>query len=212
MSNLGCTDYSEVSEIKTHSTVATPPHSLVVENITSDCCNLRWKEPLEFNGEIPQNYVVEISEEEQSYGIVYNGPNLEYITMIFVLIFNVFRCNINKLKPNTNYRIRINCKSAAGTSQYSDILYFSTSQSVPGRCTNPILKKNKTVMKNEIDLCWSIDIDEKIDIIGFKLEMKKESNYINKENDFIDIYDGKNQYCHVDGLNPGETYLYKSFL
>lgn len=79
MSNLGSTDYSEVSEIKTHSAVTTPPHSLIVENITSNSCKLKWKEPLEFNGEIPQHYVVEISEENENFTIYYNGPNLKYI-------------------------------------------------------------------------------------------------------------------------------------
>lgn len=59
-------------------------------------------------------------------------------------------------------------------------------------------------MKNEIDLCWSIENDEKIEILGFILEMTKE----NSKNGFKAIYNGKNQYFHVNDLNPGELYLY----
>lgn len=91
MSSLGSSEYSDVSEIKTYTSINNPPRELTVSNINSGGCYLEWKEPEGYEeNECPANYMVEVSENDDWYSIYYAGPKTQYIYYALLLFLMFF--------------------------------------------------------------------------------------------------------------------------
>lgn len=146
---------------------------------------VRWEPPADRGGADIKTYYLEISSGAR-FDQVYCGSETETVC--------------DRLSPGTTYQLRVICEGPAGSSGYSDYLTVTTEPVVPGPPPTPELANQPGPFAAV--LRW-----EKPDYNGgapvTQYEMDVEGGTPRRREQ---AYLGKEQYCVVKDLLPGETY------
>lgn len=145
---------------------------------------VKWDQPVDTGGAEINLYHLEISS-GGVYERIYSGRESEAV--------------IERLSPGTTYQIRVLCEGPGGISAFSDLSLVTTEPEVPGAPPRPHC--NGAPTPYAACLIW-----EKPDYNGGApvLEYEMEVEMTNKSRN--SCYRGKDQFCVVKDLRPGEMY------
>lgn len=145
---------------------------------------VKWDPPVDTGGAEINLYHLEISS-GAIYERIYSGKESEAM--------------IDRLSPGTTYQIRVLCEGPGGISAFSDQSLVTTEPEVPGAPPRPHC--NGAPTPYAACLIW-----EKPDYNGGApvLEYEMEVEMTNKSRN--SCYRGKDQFCVVKDLRPGEMY------
>lgn len=107
------------------------------------------------------------------------------------------------LEPGTLYRLRVNCTSCGGTSDFSEVTTVTTAALCPGMCEPPRLHgKPKAISAH---LRWGTSSSTGgAPVTAYELQVSEEDDSHSRT-----AYRGPDMDCTVAGLLPGRTYLFR---
>jgi len=181
INSAGASAYSCNVSMVTPASAPAVPHSLLVYHSTSSSLSVKWKKPSD-HGEAITHYNVEWGLNEKELSSV---------------IADKRRINLNDLKPDTSYSIRVQAENAMGKGQFTPVLKVATRPLPPAppklECVN--------ISHNQMKLRWG---DSKITIgTNYVLEME------NSRKVWYQVYNGNNHSYKASKLIENMEYRYR---
>merc|ERR1719228_2377776 len=181
INSAGASAYSCNVSMVTPASAPAVPHSLLVYHSTSSSLGIKWKKPSD-HGEAITHYNVEWGLNEKELSSV---------------IADKRRINLNDLKPDTSYSIRVQAENAMGKGQFTPVLKVATKPLPPAppklECVN--------ISHNQMKLRWG---DSKITIgTNYILEME------NSRKIWYQVYNGNNHSYKASKLIENMEYRYR---
>ncbi|XP_046705382.1 fibronectin type-III domain-containing protein 3A-like isoform X1 [Silurus meridionalis] len=154
------------------------PHSLHVV----------WEAP-EDDGGLPITlYVLELSQSDHQWDVVYRGPLRHHVC--------------EGLQEGRWYKLRVYCESLGGQSQVSESFCVQMAPLPPGPCQ--ALRPAEGATSSEISLSWDPPVcDGGAAVSMYCVEMAQ-----SVEDSQQQVFQGSDPYCTVGQLHPGTTYLF----
>lgn len=166
---------------------ARPTRPIIKGKVHAHSFKLKW-EPGEKTGrsEITQ-YNLEISS-GSDFKIIYQGLETETVC--------------DKLTPGTTYQVRVNCVSAGGVSNFSDICTVTTDAIRPGQCSQ--LKVVGKPLANSVTIRW-VEPDDNggAPVLQYEIEMTSPDGSKSL------FHTNKVTECSVKNLSPGCDYVFQ---
>ncbi|XP_062856456.1 fibronectin type-III domain-containing protein 3A-like [Trichomycterus rosablanca] len=154
------------------------PHSLHVV----------WEAPENDGGSPVTQYILELSQNEHQWDVVYRGPVRQHIC--------------EDLLEGSWYQLRVYCESLGGQSETSEILSVQIAPLPPGPCQ--MLHPAGEATSTEISLSWDPPrCDGGAVVTQYCVEMAESVDGSHHE-----VFQGSEPFCTVNQLNPGTTYLF----
>ncbi|XP_063699052.1 fibronectin type-III domain-containing protein 3A isoform X2 [Culicoides brevitarsis] len=164
-----------------------PNKPQVKGKIQATSFRVRWDPPHDRGGADIKLYYLEISS-GAGFESVYVGPETEALC--------------DRLSPGTTYQVRVMCEGPAGMSGSSDYCTITTEPVVPNAPPCPYLA-NQPGPYAAILRYDKPDYNGGAPVTSFEVEVEGSNN--NKPRELA--YSGKEQFCVVKDLRPGETYV-----
>ncbi|XP_050695268.1 fibronectin type-III domain-containing protein 3A-like isoform X4 [Eriocheir sinensis] len=183
----GSSPFSEVTTYPTLPDRPKPPSPPSVKGRPkSSRLIVTWGPPVDNGGSQITSYRLEF-DRGSGFECIYSGEKME--------------AECTDLSPGKNYRVRVQCKSAGGKSDYSEVSTVTTEAVCPGVCHPPrLLGKPKA---SQLQLKW---IDPEYDggapVLEFHIDMTA------PDNDRRQVYCGRDHECTVASLLPGRPYIF----
>ncbi|XP_062549299.1 fibronectin type-III domain-containing protein 3a-like isoform X1 [Armigeres subalbatus] len=145
---------------------------------------VKWDPPVDTGGADINLYHLEISS-GAIYERIYTGKESETI--------------IDRLSPGTTYQIRVLCEGPGGISAFSDLSLVTTEPEAPGAPPRP--RCNGAPTPYAACLIWEKpDYNGGAPVLEYEMEVEMTNRSRNS------CYRGKDQFCVVKDLRPGEMY------
>lgn len=161
-----------------------PTKPQVKGKIHATAFKVKWDPPLDTGGAEISVYHLEISS-GSVYERIYSGKESETL--------------IDRLSPGTTYHIRVLCEGPGGSSACSDPCLVTTEPVVPRAPQRPYCKSTPTPYA--ACLSWDKpDYNGGAPILEYEMEVEMTNKTRNS------CYRGKDQFCVVKDLRPGEMY------
>lgn len=145
-----------------------------------------WGSPSDNGGAPVSSYRLEL-DRGSGFECIYSGEKLE--------------AECTDLSPGKSYRVRVQCKSPGGKSDWSEVSTVTTEAVCPGVCHPPrLLGKPKA---SQLQLKWGDpDYDGGAPVLEFHIDMTA------PDNDRRQVYRGRDHECTVASLLPGRPYIF----
>nr|XP_029720217.1 fibronectin type-III domain-containing protein 3a isoform X1 [Aedes albopictus] len=181
----GVSPFSKEVVFKTMPSCPTRPAKPQVKGkIHATGFKVKWDPPVDTGGAEINLYHLEISS-GATYERIYSGRESE--TMI------------ERLSPGTTYQIRVLCEGPGGISAFSDLSLVTTEPEVPGAPPRPHC--NGAPTPYAACLIWDKpDYNGGAPVLEYEMEVEMTNKSRNS------CYRGKDQFCVVKDLRPGEMY------
>eukprot|EP00794_Sanderia_malayensis_P011063 gene11063-12231_t len=153
-----------------------------------------WEPPKDTGGPEISDYVLEICDTKDGDFIeVFRGQKTESI--------------VTGLIPGRTYKLRVFGMGSGGKSLPSPMAQITTLPVCPCKASPPKLSTKHKQEPASIHLEWaSPSEDGGSPIVNYLVRMR---GLAEQDEDFRDIYDGPKRQCSINGLQPGERYLFK---
>ncbi|KAK8391572.1 hypothetical protein O3P69_017245 [Scylla paramamosain] len=183
----GSSPFSEVATYPTLPDRPKPPSPPTVKGRPkSSRLVVMWGCPPDNGGAPVSSYRLEL-DRGSGFECVYSGEKLE--------------ADCTDLAPGKSYRVRVQCKSSGGKSDWSEVSTVTTEAVCPGVCPSPrLLGKPKA---SQLQLKWGDpDHDGGAPVLEFLIDMTAPNN------DRRQVYRGRDHECTVASLLPGRPYIF----
>lgn len=183
----GSSPFSEVATYPTLPDRPKPPSPPTVKGRPkSSRLVVMWGCPPDNGGAPVSSYRLEL-DRGSGFECVYSGEKLE--------------AECTDLAPGKGYRVRVQCKSSGGKSDWSEVSTVTTEAVCPGVCPSPrLLGKPKA---SQLQLKWGDpDHDGGAPVLEFLIDMTA------PDNDRRQVYRGRDHECTVASLLPGRPYIF----
>ena len=181
LNSAGCSAYSCNVSMVTPASAPAQPRNLVLAAATSSQLSVKWKRPAD-HGSPVTGYTVEW------------GPSDKELTTVTA---DRKRVNLNDLRPDTAYLIRVQAENAVGRGQFTPFLKVATRPLPPA----PPKLECLNVSHNQLKLRWG---DSKVQL-GTTYILETE----NSRKQWQQIYSGNNHSHKVSKLTENTEYRYR---
>lgn len=147
----------------------------------------KWQPPADKGGSPVHKYNLELSSKQKDFVLIYSGSDTETVC--------------DHLEPGTEYKLRVNCESSGGVSDFSDTATIITEAVCPGQCNSPVSSMRPEATM--IGIRW-----EKPSYDGGAPVLEYDVELTTPENEKRVAYHGPDKECRISELQPGKMYAF----
>lgn len=189
---IGCSDWSDVSELATSASVPLPPRTLRVVAASPRSVQLSWEAPMRDNGAPVTAYALEVSDESRDgdFRPAYTGSSTHF--------------EHTGLTPDSEYRYRVRATNAVGNSEYSEVCETRTHGCAPEAPTGLCLGTDPSKRRSDDPRCARLEWrtpEGAVGDISYELQLSE-----GPDNSFRTEFEGGVTSFVFTRLDPGTRY------
>lgn len=152
---------------------------------------VRWDPPTDNGGAEIQRYFLEINSGGQKFERIYSGPDYE--------------TTCDRLQPGTTYQLRTSCEGPGGFSPFSEVSHITSEAVVPVAPPAPYYDNPPGPFAAVLRL-EKPEYNGGAPILEYEVQLRRSG----EQESPVPAYRGKDAYCVVKALQPGQQYEVQS--